>query len=277
VVTLNSLDWPCVQCPPKRARVETLTGRSIQIFSFVAGESRLRVHSQIRRLRARSMARITYTISQIISCGIFSAVSHRRVLNPEFSRLEGPCILASNHISHFDPLLITSVIRRQIDWMAMSDLFKPRLLGWWLRRSDCFPVQRFKADRVALKTAIDRLRSGKLVGMFPEGGLRDGEASVLGGAELRRGIRAVADLGQAPIIPCVVLGSDRLYCASNWLPLRRTPIWIGFGQPLFSQSGDALEERLGAGLRALATRMREHFSLSDDDFPKPPRDRMNGK
>jgi 1-acyl-sn-glycerol-3-phosphate acyltransferase len=222
------------------------------------------------------MARLTYSISRLISCCIFSAVSRRRVFNPEGAKHEGAWILASNHISHFDPLILTSVVRRQIDWMAMSDLFKPRFLGWWLRRSDCFPVQRFKADRVALKTAIDRLLDGKLVGMFPEGGLRDGAASVLGGAALRRGIRAVADLGKAPIVPCVVLGSDRLYRSSNWLPFRRTPIWIGFGNPLPATEGEALEDRLGEELRLLAAKMREHFGLSDDDFPKPPRERMNG-
>lgn len=222
------------------------------------------------------MARITYSISRLICRCIFSAVSRRRVLNAEVAEREGAWILASNHISHFDPLLFTSVIRRQIDWMAMSDLFKPRLLGWWLRSSDCFPVQRFKADRVALKTAIDRLLQGKLVGMFPEGGLRDGAASVLGGAEIRRGIRAVSDLGKAPIIPCVVLGSDRLYRSSNWIPFRRTPIWIGFGKPLSASDGEALEHRLGEELRALAAQMREHFGLTDDDFPKPPRERMNG-
>jgi 1-acyl-sn-glycerol-3-phosphate acyltransferase len=222
------------------------------------------------------MPRLTYTISRVISCCAFAAVSRRRVLYPERAERKGAWILASNHISHFDPLLLTSVVRRQIDWMAMSDLFKPRLLGWWLRRSDCFPVQRFTADRLALKTAIHRLHDGRIVGMFPEGGLRDGEASVLGGAVLRRGIRAVADLGKAPIIPCVVLGSDRLYRSSNWLPFRRTPIWIGFGQPLTADVGTALEERLAEELRALAAEMREHFGLGDDDFPKPPRERMNG-
>ena len=112
--------------------------------------------------------------------------------------------------------------------------------------------------------------------MFPEGGLRDGAASVLGGAELRRGIRAVADLGKAPIVPCVILGSDRLYRSSNWLSLRRTPIWIGFDEPLTAGEGAALEEHLAARFRALAAEMREHFGLSDDDFPKPPRERMNG-
>ena len=125
--------------------------------------------------------------------------------------MRGAWILAANHISHFDPLLITATVPRKIDWMAMADLFRGRLLGAWLRASDCFPVVRFKPDRAALRTAIVRLEAGHAVGMFPEGGLRDGAASVLGGAPLLRGIRAVAQMAHAPLVPCVILGSDRLY------------------------------------------------------------------
>jgi 1-acyl-sn-glycerol-3-phosphate acyltransferase len=222
------------------------------------------------------MPRLTYQISRLIFRCTFSVVTQRRVLHAERAQRPGAWLLAANHISHFDPLLLTSVLNRQIDWMAMSDLFRPRLLGWWLRQSDCFPVQRFKADRLALKTAVERLQAGKLVGMFPEGGLRDGAASVLGGAPLRRGIRAVSELGEAPIVPCVILGSDRLYRSSNWRPFRRVPIWMGFGEPIDASAGAALEERLGEALRALAEEMRAHFGLTDDDFPKPPKERING-
>ena len=218
--------------------------------------------------------RFAYATSQLISRCIFFSVTRKRVLHPERAALPGPWLLASNHISHFDPLLITSVVPGQIDWMAMANLFKPRLLGAWLRAADTFPVQRFKADRTSLRIAIERLKAGKTVGMFPEGGLRDGAASVLGGAVLRRGIRAVAEIGQAPIVPCVILGSDRLYNARNWLPLRRVPVWIGFGEPLHPGDGVELDTELGDALRSLAAAMRVHFSLTDDDFPKPPRERM---
>jgi 1-acyl-sn-glycerol-3-phosphate acyltransferase len=223
------------------------------------------------------MARPAYTVSRMICRCVFTYATRRHVLHPERVRRTGPWLLATNHISHFDPLLLTSVVPRQIDWMAMADLFKPRLLGAWLRAADTFPVQRFTADRGAIRIAIRRLSSGKVVGMFPEGGLRDGEASVLGGASLRRGIRAVAEVGRAPIIPGVILGSDRLYRAANWAPLRRVPIWIGFGEPLDPSGDPALEERLADSLRALASKMRSHFVLSDDDFPKPPRERMQGR
>src|SRR5215207_7807511 len=144
------------------------------------------------------MARLAYTVSQIICRCVFTYATRRHVLHPERVRRRGPWLLATNHISHFDPLLLTSVVPGQIDWMAMADLFKPRLLGGWLRAADTFPVQRFTADRGAIRVAIKRLEAGKVVGMFPEGGLRDGAGSVLGGAPLRRGIRAVSEFGKAP-------------------------------------------------------------------------------
>jgi 1-acyl-sn-glycerol-3-phosphate acyltransferase len=223
------------------------------------------------------MFRPAYSISRTICRLIFGLVTRRHVFRAERTRIRGAWILASNHISHFDPLLITAAVPRKIDWMAMSDLFRGRVLGAWLRASDCFPVVRFKPDRAALRTAIVRLEAGHAVGMFPEGGLRDGAASVLGGAALLRGIRAVAQTAQAPLVPCVILGSDRLYRGKNWWPLRRVPIWIGFGEPLAADtSGGELETRLGDSLRALAAEMRSHFQLTDDDFPKPPRERMRG-
>jgi len=222
------------------------------------------------------MARLAYSVSQTICRCIFAYATHRHILHPERVRRPGPWLLATNHISHFDPLLFTSVVPGQIDWMAMADLFKPPLLGAWLRAADTFPVRRFTADRGAIRQAIKRLNDGKVVGMFPEGGLRDGAASVLGGAALRRGIRAVAELGRAPVIPGVILGSDRLYRSANWKPARRVPIWVGFGEPIDGAGEVLLEERLANALRSLAEEMRTYFRLTDSDFPKPPRERMQG-
>jgi 1-acyl-sn-glycerol-3-phosphate acyltransferase len=222
------------------------------------------------------MARLAYIISQTICRSIFTYATRRHVLHLDRVRRPGPWLLATNHISHFDPLLLASVVPGQIDWMAMADLFKPRLLGAWLRAADTFPVQRFTADRGAIRQAIKRLNAGKVVGMFPEGGLRDGAASVLGGAPLPRGIRAVTELSRVPVIPGVILGSDRLYRAANWKPVRRVSIWIGFGKPIDSSADEGLEERLAESLRSLAGEMRTHFALCDGDFPKPPRERMRG-
>jgi 1-acyl-sn-glycerol-3-phosphate acyltransferase len=220
---------------------------------------------------------IAYLASRFLCRCLLGLATRRRVLHPERARQSGAWILAANHISHFDPPLIGIAVPQKIDWMAMSDLFRPRLAGAWLRAIDSFPVERARTDTQAVRTALRRLELGRIVGIFPEGGLRDGAASVLGGAALRRGIGSLQSLSRAPLIPCVILGSDRLYRAANWLPLRRVPVWIGFGVPICSKENAAngeIEEQLAEALRTLASEMRAHFALSDDDFPKPPKARM---
>src|SRR5688500_16860194 len=190
---------------------------------------------------AQLMASAAYLISKCICHALFLVVSRRHVLHLDRARRRGPWILAANHISHFDPPLLTTIAPVWVNWMAMSDLFAMRFLGPWLSWCGCFPVQRFKADRNALRLAIERLSMIRVVGTFPEGGVRDGDASVLGGAPLRRGIRAAAEIGKVPIVPCVILGTDRLYRRANWRPLRRVPVWIGFGEAIQAADGTDLD------------------------------------
>ena len=84
-----------------------------------------------------------------------------------------------------------------------------------------------------------------------------------------------------PILPCVIVGSDRLYSKKSWLPLRRTPIWIAFGDPISnfpdlekSTARTRIERELAASFKNLYTELRETFALTIDDLPHPPRQRM---
>lgn len=210
---------------------------------------------------------------------VLALAASPRVYRRDRARRSGAWILAANHISHFDPPLISARMWRKIDWMAFAELFSNRFVGTWLTWCDTFPFTREKADTRTVRTTLARLKAGHVVGIYPEGGLRDGAASVLGGAQLRPGIGAIAQLAGVPVVPCVILGSDRLYRAANWLPLRRVPVWVGFGEALAAPEGGRaeFEQRLGEALRALAAEMRAHFALSDDDFPKSPRQRMRGE
>lgn len=228
------------------------------------------------------MRRFCYWISRTLCRLILGGVSRIRVLHRERGARPGGWILAANHISHFDPPFLTAATPRKIDWMAMSELFSNRWAGAWLRVNDTFPVDRNRVDRAAVRMALDRLARGHVVGMFPEGGIRDGAGSVLGGAELRPGSAALAQMSGTPIIPCVLLGSDRLYCARNWLPLRRVPAWIAFGEPLKcagagKEARTQLEAALAESLRALAEELRRTFQLRENDFPQPPLERQHGR
>jgi len=190
-------------------------------------------------------------------------------------------LLASNHISHFDPLIISSVLRRKIDWMAMAEFFPMPIVGLFLRAVDAFPAERGRADRKTIRTAIERLRNGRVVGVFPEGGIRDGANSLLQGAALRAGASTLAHIAEVPIVPCVILGSDRLYAKRSWFPMRRTPIWIGFGPAIAnfpelekSAARKRIETELTGSFERIYAELREKFQLSADDLPHPPRERI---
>src|SRR5262249_54585937 len=135
---------------------------------------------------------------------------------------------------HFDPFIISSVVRRKIDWMAMAEFFRLPAVGFFLRAVDAFPSERDRADRKTIRTAIERLKAGRVVGLFPEGGIRDGTRSLLEGAPLRPGASTLAHIAGVPFLPCVIVGSDRLYSKKRWLPALggRTPIWIAFGNAI---------------------------------------------
>src|SRR5438067_747868 len=119
---------------------------------------------------------------------LFTYAARIRVLRPENANRAGGFLIASNHISHFDPFIISSVVRRKIDWMAMAEFFPLPIIGSFLRAVDAFPAARERADRKTIRSAIDRLRDGRIVGVFPEGGIRDGASSLLGGAAMRAGV-----------------------------------------------------------------------------------------
>jgi 1-acyl-sn-glycerol-3-phosphate acyltransferase len=212
---------------------------------------------------------------------LFGYAARVRVLRRKNTNRNGAFLLAANHISHFDPFIISSVVERKIDWMALAEFFPYPLLGHFLRAVDAFPVDRNRAERATIRTAIERLKAGRIVGVFPEGGIRDGAGSLLEGAPLRPGACALARIAGVPILPCVILGSDRLYSKESWLPLRRTPIWIAFGDPIShfpnlekSVARAHSERELTTAFRKLYSELQETFRLTPDDLPHSPQVRM---
>jgi pimeloyl-ACP methyl ester carboxylesterase len=119
------------------------------------------------------------------------------------------------------------------------------------------------------------------VGLFPEGGIRDGARSLLEGAPLRPGAATLAHIAGVPILPCVILGGDRFYAKKSWLPLRRTPIWVAVGNPIScfpelpkAQARERIGTELAAAFKNLYTDLCQRFSLTADDLPHCPRERM---
>jgi len=211
---------------------------------------------------------------------IYSALGRIHVYHGERSKVTGPCILSANHISHFDPPLISIASRSLIDWMAMKDLFKHPVAVAYFNIIGTFPTDRDNVDHASVKTALTRLKHGRVVGMFPEGGIRAGATSVLEGAPIRPGSGAIAQIANVPILPCVVLGTDRLYNKKNWRLFGHTPFWVGFGELIRppadmgkAEARSFIERELSAAFPKLLAEMRVHYSLTEDDIPKTPGER----
>jgi 1-acyl-sn-glycerol-3-phosphate acyltransferase len=241
--------------------------------AFVIRHSSFVIHSAFHSIANRAAA--------LLMKLLFGSVARLCVLRSGNPNRAGGFLLASNHISHFDPFIISSVVRHKIDWMAMAEFFPLPLLGFFLRAVDAFPAERNRADRKTIRTAIERLKQGRIVGLFPEGGIRDGTRSLLEGAALRPGASTLAHIAEVPILPCVIVGSDRLYAKKRWLSLRRTPIWIAFGDPIPCFPGlekfaarKRIELELAAAFKRLYAELREKFSLTEDDLPHSPQERM---
>src|SRR5881296_2602766 len=237
--------------------------------SFVIRHSSLVIHSAFHSIANRFAALL---MKVLVGC-----VARVHVVGRENASRTGGFLLAANHISHFDPFIISSVVGRKIDWMAMAEFFRFPMLGFLLRAVDAFPADRDRADRKTIRTAIERLKGGRVIGLFPEGGM-------LEGAPLRPGASTLAHIARIPILPCVILGSDRLYSKKRWLPLRCTPIWIAFGDPIShfpdlekSAARACIEHELAAAFKLLYAELRKKFSLTPDDLPHPPRERMHKK
>ena len=228
------------------------------------------------------MKRAVYYAGKLLVKCVFGLVARIHVIGRQNANRAGGFLLASNHISHFDPFLISLSVRRKIDWMTMAEFFSPAPLGFFLHSIDAFPAERDRADLKTIRTAIDRLKSGRIVGLFPEGGIRDGARSLLEGAPLRPGAATLAQIADVPVVPCVILGTDRFYSKDQWLPFRRTPVWIAFGKPIScfpelqkSRARERIESELAASFKNLYAELREKFRLTKDDLPQSPQERMS--
>lgn len=189
-------------------------------------------------------------------------------------------ILASNHISHFDPLFLGSRFKRYVDWMAMEELFRNRVSAVLMESLCAFRVRRDGTDRTGIRTAVKRLEEGRVVGVFPEGGIRAGKGSVLEGAPMWPGVSALSVLSGKPIVPGVILGSDRLYDRRNWFLFRRVPVWIGFGEKISPRSDlpkrdarELIQKSLSEAFVSLKERLVFEFKLAETDLPTTPQAR----
>lgn len=147
--------------------------------------------------------------------------------------LSGGGVVACNHNPGLDFIFLGYASPREIYYMAKEEAFQINPLASALMRGGgVFPVQRGKSDKVAFGNALEIIRQGILIGMFPEGTRsRDGKLQ-----RARTGTARLALEAGVPVIPAAVIGSPAVM--HRFRQLRRPLVIVRFGAPIRGQMAD---------------------------------------
>jgi 1-acyl-sn-glycerol-3-phosphate acyltransferase len=161
--------------------------------------------------------RLIRLIVRIIVAILFDVHTVGRQNVPE----TGPLIIASNHLSWTDIPLIPAFLKRRVVYMAKEETFTSKV-GWLVRFMGAFPVKRGEADRQSLRTAVEQLKAGRILSIFPEG--TRSKKHTLGQAHAGMGMIALRS--GAPVLPVAIYGSEKSFKEF------RPRITIIFGEPM---------------------------------------------
>ncbi|GAB3846469.1 lysophospholipid acyltransferase family protein [Dactylosporangium cerinum] len=148
----------------------------------------------------------------------------------------GAVIIAGNHLSFYDSVVLPLVVPRRVVFLAKAEYFeRGRLRRWWFRATGAVPVRRGDgpAARSALDTALDVLAGGRAFGIYPEG-TRSRDGRLYRG---RTGVAWLALTAGVPVVPVALTGTGALP--------GRARITVRFGAPLHCTglAGDARDRR----------------------------------
>ncbi|MDD3853408.1 MAG: lysophospholipid acyltransferase family protein [Syntrophomonadaceae bacterium] len=135
---------------------------------------------------------------------------------------EGAVIIAANHVSAWDPIVIGVTVQRPINYMGKAELFRNPPFAFIMSNLNAFPVKRGSADRAALRNSLELLNEGKVLGIFPEG-----TRNTDGLAKVQNGTAMIALKSGAPIVPVACIGTD-------------TKIPLGWFRPLVVRIGNPI-------------------------------------
>jgi 1-acyl-sn-glycerol-3-phosphate acyltransferase len=156
--------------------------------------------------RPSPMYRFIGTVSYPLVHGLFRLDARGLERLPQ-----GGFVLAANHLSNFDPwpLGMPLLPQRWVRFMAKSELY------WWplsavADAAGAFKVRRGAGDTEAISTAVELVREGEIVVMFPEGTRRKKGMRKTRQARAHTGAARIAELAGAPLVPAAIKGTDRL-------------------------------------------------------------------
>ncbi|NLT96051.1 MAG: 1-acyl-sn-glycerol-3-phosphate acyltransferase [Clostridia bacterium] len=153
---------------------------------------------------------------------------------------EGPVLLASNHVSNWDPVILAIALPRKLHFMAKEELFKIFIIGSIIRKLGTFPVKRGAADRNAIRESLKVLNENKVLCIFPEG-TRGKPGKLL---PFQPGVTLIAHKANAPLVPIGLSGTNNILVKGL-----RVKVKLLIGDPIYpaqlaegKMSSEQLEE-----------------------------------
>src|SRR3954462_7340168 len=175
-----------------------------------------------------------YPVVNAVLPPLFKAIWRPDVEGLEHIPADGPVILASNHLSFADSVVIPVVVPRKVVFLAKSDYFtghglKGRASRLWFEGLGMLPIDRdnSSAALASLDTALEVLGRGEAFGIYPEG-TRSRDGRLYRG---RTGVAHLALTAGAPVVRGGLAAPEKLQPVGARLP-RVVPISVTFGTPI---------------------------------------------
>ncbi|MBQ6626670.1 MAG: 1-acyl-sn-glycerol-3-phosphate acyltransferase [Ruminococcus sp.] len=151
-----------------------------------------------------------YSFLRFILSPILKIIFHAKHINAHNLPREGAYIIASNHISAIDPIVIAiGQKHRYVHFMAKAELFEKKFLNWFFHSIGCFPVERGKKDLSSVKHFEKVVQDGEVMGIFIEG-TRSKTGEFL---KPKNGASLIAYHTQTPVIPvCITMVGKKRIC-----------------------------------------------------------------
>jgi 1-acyl-sn-glycerol-3-phosphate acyltransferase len=149
-----------------------------------------------------------YPLGKFLCSVIFYPLYRIKVIGKENFPKEGGVLLCTNHIENVDPPVVGITCPRPVHFMAKEELFKLPVLKSVLPKVNAYPVKRGMSDREAFRNTLKVLKSGKVVGMFPEG--TRSKTGEIGKGLSGAGFFALKG-GDAVVVPCAIIGPYKAF------------------------------------------------------------------
>ena len=171
------------------------------------------------KMMMNSRVPLLYKIGKLILTPIFKFYYNPKIINKEYIPKDGPIVIVGNHKHLYDQCLTIIATKRGIHYMAKREYFDNKKTAWFFKHTGCISVDRSKKDSEAVEQALDVLKDGGAIGLFPEGTRNKTDQLLL---SFKFGAVSMAKKMDAYLVPFAITGDYKF---------RSKNLTIRYGKP----------------------------------------------